>query len=184
MARANAVIDYYLNGPGSYWDAGPRKPLVSGDEGVDSTAQDLKKFKDGVISSKQFADDPYSIMDSIIDLIDRTTAQVTQTAQDNEVKDKILRSPPHTVDPIYDPRVISPRLLDDAAESISLEGDQPVLQPRSGGMSGNADSEPTRFLSRKIVSRPSPTVFSQLWTRRSVVWALQAGRTMLKTSAP
>jgi hypothetical protein len=28
VARANDVIDYYLNGPGSYFDSGTRKPLV------------------------------------------------------------------------------------------------------------------------------------------------------------
>lgn len=27
LARANEVIDHYLNGPGSYWDEGPRKDL-------------------------------------------------------------------------------------------------------------------------------------------------------------
>jgi hypothetical protein len=66
MARANDVIDYYLNGPGSYWDAGTRKPLVSDDElrDADTTVNDLKKFKDRVIATKQFADDPGLIMDS------------------------------------------------------------------------------------------------------------------------
>jgi hypothetical protein len=55
FGHANEAIDYYLNGPGAYWDAGPRKPLVSGDERGDSTVRDLKRFKDGVIASKQFA---------------------------------------------------------------------------------------------------------------------------------
>lgn len=40
VARANDVIDYYLNGPGSYFDAGPRKPLAG--EG-DTTATDLNR---------------------------------------------------------------------------------------------------------------------------------------------
>ena len=56
MDRANAVIDYYLNGPGSYWDAGPRKPLISEEE--DSTLNDLKNFKDSVIASKQLPTTP------------------------------------------------------------------------------------------------------------------------------
>jgi len=38
IARANDVIDHYLNGPGSYWDAGPRRPLQE-------TVNDLKNFK-------------------------------------------------------------------------------------------------------------------------------------------
>jgi hypothetical protein len=47
-ARANAVIDYYLNGPGSYWDAGTRKPLVSENERGESTLNDLEKCKDNI----------------------------------------------------------------------------------------------------------------------------------------
>jgi len=66
MAHANAVIDYYLNGPGSYWDAGTRKPLASDDEfrDADTTVNDLRKFRDRVIAAKQFADDPSLIMAS------------------------------------------------------------------------------------------------------------------------
>lgn len=161
-ARANAVIDYYLNGPGSYWDAGTRKPLVSEDERGESTLNDLKKFKDSVIVSKQYADDPSSIMDSIIDLIDRARGQIQETARNNKGIEGISRLPPNTDDPIDDPRVISPRFLNNAAEPISLDSDQPALQPRGGGTSGIAGSEPTRFLSRKIVNRPPPTVFSPI----------------------
>jgi hypothetical protein len=50
--------------------------LVSEDEGGESTLNDLKKFKDSVIASKQYADDPSSIMESIIDLIDRARGQI------------------------------------------------------------------------------------------------------------
>jgi hypothetical protein len=37
IARANDVIDYYLNGPGSYFDSGTQKPLAGelGDSTVD-----------------------------------------------------------------------------------------------------------------------------------------------------
>lgn len=82
IAHANAAIDYYLNGPGSYWDAGPRKPLVG--ELGDSTVNDLNTFKDRVIVSKQFADDPSLIMDSIIDLIDQATRQIEEAARYSE----------------------------------------------------------------------------------------------------
>ena len=61
VARANDVIDYYLNGPGSYFDSGTRKPLV-GERGHNTVA-DLKNFQNSVIAAKQFADDPSSIMD-------------------------------------------------------------------------------------------------------------------------
>jgi hypothetical protein len=140
-ARANAVLDYYLNGPGSYWDAGTRKPLVSENERGESTLNDLEKFKDNIIASKQYADDPSSIMDSIIDLIDRARGQIQEAARNNKGIEGIWRLPPNTDDPIDDPRVISPRLLDNAAEPVSLEGDQPALQLRAGKASGIAGSD-------------------------------------------
>jgi len=74
IARANDVIDYYLNGPGSYFGSGTRKPLVG--ELGDNTVADLQNFKDNVIASKQFADDPGSIMDSVTRLIDQTMEQL------------------------------------------------------------------------------------------------------------
>jgi len=111
VAQANAVIDYYLNGPGSYWDAGPRKPLV-GDEGEDTgerergdnTVNDLKKFKESVIASKQYADDPNSILDSVIDLIDKTTGQIEEVARNRYGRDDIRRPLPSTNDPIEYPK--------------------------------------------------------------------------------
>jgi hypothetical protein len=112
LARANDVIDHYLNGPGSYWDAGTRKPLHE-------TIRDLKDFKNQVIASKQFADDPNSVMDSIIKLIERTTEQVEQAMRNGEVKDHIATPHPETNDPIDDPRVISPIELSNGALPIS-----------------------------------------------------------------
>jgi hypothetical protein len=127
MARANEVIDHYLNGPGSYFDSGTRKPLAG--ELEDNRVADLKNFKDNVIASMQFADDPNSIMRSVIELIDRTIEQVEEAARNNEGRDSISLSPPKTNDPIDDPRVISPRALGNAALPISLpaDGRQPAL---------------------------------------------------------
>src|SRR5882724_6725528 len=107
IARANDVIDYYLNGPGSYWQAGPRKSLLN-EPGV-STVTDLKRYRDGVSASQQFADDPNSILDSVIELINQAIYQVKTAAQDSEGRDDIWRGPPRTDDPIDDPRVTSPR---------------------------------------------------------------------------
>lgn len=98
MASTSAVIDYYLNGPGSYWDAGTRKPLVGDDEfrDTDTTVNDLKKFKDRVVAAKQFADDPGSIMDSIIALIDQTMQQIEEAARFSEGRNSIVHPPPST----------------------------------------------------------------------------------------
>ena len=112
LARANGVIDHYLNGPGSYWDAGTRKPLQE-------TIRDLKDFKNRVIASKQLADDPNSVMDTIIKLIDETTEQVEQAERNGEIKDRIETSYPETNDPLDDPRVISPVELNNGALPIS-----------------------------------------------------------------
>ena len=73
IARANDVIDHYLNGPGSYFDSGTRKPLAG--EFGDSTAADLKNFRNSVIASMQFADDPNSIMRSVIELINQASVK-------------------------------------------------------------------------------------------------------------
>ena len=158
VGHANAVIDYYLNGPGSYWAAGPRKPLVSGDERGDSTFRDLKRFKDNLIASKQFAEDPNSIIGSIIGLIDHATDQVEQAARNNEGKDDISRPPPDTNDPINDPRVISPRFLNNAALPIGLKVELPA--PQVGGTHGIPNREPIRFLSRRTVNQSLPPAFA------------------------
>ncbi len=156
IAHANAVIDYYLNGPGSYWDAGPRKPLVG--ELGDSTVNDLKTFKDRVIASKQFADDPGLIMDSIIDLIGQATQQVEEAARYSEGRDGIRRDPPNTDDPIDDPRVISPRFLNNGALPIGLEAQPPVPTPQTGESYRTSGRRPIRVLSRRIANQP-PSAF-------------------------
>jgi hypothetical protein len=138
MAQANAVIDYYLNGPGSYWDAGPRKPLV-GDERDDSTVNDLKKFKERVIASKQFADDPNSILDSVIDLIDQATMQIKKVAQNRYGRDDIQRAPPSTNDQIEYPKQL-PRIPGSTVPPISLRGGQSVPSPQTRGIPANAQS--------------------------------------------
>ena len=97
IARAHDVIDHYLNGPGSYFDAGPRKPLTG--EG-DATVADLNKFKDYVIGSKQYADDPSGILDSVIKLIDGTINRVEEADRFNDGEHGISRPPPSLPDPI------------------------------------------------------------------------------------
>jgi hypothetical protein len=152
IAHANAVIDYYLNGPGSYWDAGPRKPLVG--ELGDSTVNDLKAFKDRVIASKQFADDPGLIMDSIIDLIDQATGKVEEAARYREGRGGIWRTPPDTDDPIDDPRVISPRFINNGALPIGLKTQPPVPTPQTDELDGTSGAKPIRVLSRRTVNQP------------------------------
>jgi hypothetical protein len=97
IARANDVIDHYLNGPGSYFDAGPRKPLTG--EG-DTTVADLNKFKDYVIGSKQYADDPNGILDSVIKLINGTIGRVEEADRFNDGEPGISQPPPSLPDPM------------------------------------------------------------------------------------
>lgn len=78
-------------------DAGPRKPLAG--EG-DTTVTDLNRFKDYVIGSKQYADDPNGILDSVIKLIDGTIDQVEQAGQFNDGEHGISHPPPSLPDPI------------------------------------------------------------------------------------
>lgn len=182
LARANDVIDHYLNGPGSYWDAGTRKPLQE-------TIRDLKDFKDQVTASKQCADDPNSVMDSIINLIEQTTEQVEQAMRNGEVKDRIAIPYPETNDPIDDPRVISPIELSNGALPISrrltrrdsnlvspsAEIARPSVRENAWRVSANdgslvpnlrlgsvddpnaADRQPVRYLSSRIDRKSVPS---------------------------
>ena len=143
MAQANAVIDYYLNGPGSYLDAGPRKPLV-GDERDDSTVNDLKKFKERVIASKQYADDPNSIMDSVIDVIDRAMMQVKKVAQSRFGGDDIQRAPPSTNDRIEYPKQL-PGIPYSTAPPISLGRGPPAADTKNIRVLGRFGPDGTRL---------------------------------------
>jgi hypothetical protein len=151
IGGARDVIDHYLNGPGSYWNSGPQKPL-------EETINDLERFKNQVIASKQFADDPNSIMDSVVELIKKTTEQVEQAARDNEGRDNISLPPPHTDDPIDDPRVTSPRALSNAALPISFPAEREQAGPQVAGMPG-LSSKPIRILSRRIVGQSPASAF-------------------------
>jgi len=152
VAHAKSVIEYYLNGPGSYFDGGTQKPLVS--EFGESAIADLENFKAKVIASKQFAGDPNSIMDSVVELIDKTMGQVQDAANHYEGEDGIWKRPPSTDDPIDDPRVISPRLLNGAALPISLyaDGEEPVPSSRASAIS-EVPGKPVRILSRRIAEK-------------------------------
>ena len=151
IAGARDVIDHYLNGPGSYWNSGPRKPL-------EETINDLERFKNQVIASKQFADDPNSIMVSVVEFIKKTTEQVEQAARSNEGRDNISLPPPYTDDPIDDPRVTSPRALSNAALPISLPAETEQAEPPAAGVPGTP-SKPLRILSRRIVSQSPASAF-------------------------
>ena len=149
FAHANDVLDDYLNGPGSYWKSGTRKPLHE-------TVNDLNDFKNRIIASKQFADDPHSIMDSVIDLVKRTISRVEQTAQSDEGRDNIRIPAPDTDDPIDDPRVISPRFLRNSALSVSLPLEREPLAPQqqTGGTPDGSNGRPVRYLGRRIAGQP------------------------------
>lgn len=127
MAHANDVLDYYLNGPGSYFAAGHRKPLIS-DEFGESTIADLKNFQNSVIASRQFADDPGDIMGAVARLIDKTIKQVESVAQNTEGKDDLRRPLPPIDDPIERPPAIYSRRQNNAPSYISLPAEQ------AGGM--------------------------------------------------
>lgn len=99
MGQANDVIDHYLNGSGSFTIDGIRKPL-SDDPGYDSTVQDLNNFKNSVINARQFADDRGHILNSVVELIERTIKQLQQAAVAGNVgvTDNITLPAPATPD--------------------------------------------------------------------------------------
>ena len=153
IAHANAVIDYYVNGPGSYWDAGTQKPLVSDDQlaDPDTTVNDLKKFKARIVAAKQFADDPSLIMDSVIGLIDQAMQEIEEAARYNEGRDNIWRLPPDTADPI-----VRPKTLNNAARPIVFEEGRRAAPPQAAESTEVSNASPVRILSRKTVSHSPP----------------------------
>lgn len=88
ISNARDVIEHYLNGPGSYWDAGTQKPLQN-------RLEDLDRFKNAVVASKQFADDPGNILDDVVDLINHTSGMVKQAIAGQD-RDRIQVAPPDT----------------------------------------------------------------------------------------
>ena len=151
MAHANDVLDYFLNGPGSYYDAGPRKPVELGD--AESTVTDLQKFRDRVVASQQLADDPGAIMQSVIDLIKRTIGQVRAVAQDNEGSDPIRRQFPETNDRIELPRQ-NGNLIPDF-----FPGKSPLVRPITEGPSEPDPASALRILARRIANRSFASPF-------------------------
>jgi hypothetical protein len=94
------------------------------------------------------------IIDSVIGLIDRATDQVEQAARNNEGRDDISRRPPEINDPIDDPRVISPRFLNNGALPIGLKAQPPVPTPQASESYGTLSRKPIRVLSRRIANQP------------------------------
>jgi hypothetical protein len=145
MARANDVIDYYLNGPASYFDAGTRKPLA-GDRD-ESTVRDLQAFKDHVLTAMQSADDPGKILRSVADLIDGTIEKVNEAEQNSYGQDHILRQLPQTNDRIELPRQKGNPVPDFfPSESQSV---RPIAEKRSEPNLATT----VRILTRRITSR-------------------------------
>lgn len=144
MARANEVIDHYLNGPGSYFNSGTRKPLA-GDLGP-NTIGDLSTFRDRVIASKQFADDPNSILDSVVDLVDRTIKNVKDVVENNQIKDENIQRFPQedTFDSIQTPK--SPLDIQKDSTKSAFPISRPEAPPLQSGLTPQTGDE--RFLAR------------------------------------
>jgi hypothetical protein len=139
-ANATAVIDHYLNGAGSYWDEGTQKSLQN-------RLEDIDQFKNAVIASKQFADDPGKILDSVVDLINSTTDRV-QRIMAEQTKDRIQVAPPNTNDAI----LLNPRLTDDpkAVGKAPPTGMSPMLSRGGGVATSSGANENVRYLSRRL----------------------------------
>ncbi|HXH43581.1 MAG TPA: hypothetical protein VNK51_07020 [Bradyrhizobium sp.] len=109
ISQANDVIDYYLNGPGSFAVEGLRKP-PSDEPGYDSTVQDLTNFKSSIVNTRQFVDDQSGILNSVVELIERTIKQVQDAADARKFgfRDDIVIPAPATPDSINRARVPLP----------------------------------------------------------------------------
>jgi hypothetical protein len=150
MAQANEVIDFYLNGPGSFTPDGPRKPPVNAPV-YDSTVRDLNDFKASVRTAKQFADDPNRILDFVVQLIDKTVDQLNRVAGDRDPaqSDRIKREPPDLTDQI---------------DHLPPEDRAPTSPPSNGTVRGQPIALRTP---NPIVPQGSPSVSVPQGGRRS-----------------
>lgn len=148
ISQANDVIDYYLNGPGSFAVEGVRKP-PSDEPGYDSTVQDLTKFKSSIVNARQFVDDQSGILNSVVELIERTIKQVQRAADAGKFgfRDNITVPAPATPDSINSARVpLPPGSTDPFAPkdplSSSPGGDlqQIGIQSLFGAQGGTSDN--------------------------------------------
>ena len=131
-----------------------RKPLTG--EG-DTTVADLNRFKDYVIGSKQYADDPNGILDSVIKLIDGTIDQVEEADRFNDGEHGISQPPPSLPDPIERPPPLMGRgpakdsrlgIQANIANVSTSElapasgGKRRRIQPRSAALAGRVAAPP------------------------------------------
>ncbi len=171
LAQANDVIDFLLNGPGSFTPDGPRKPEAGPPE-YDNTVRDLNNFKASVLTAKQFADDPNHVLDSVVDLIRDTIDQVNGLAGDPAERDRISRQPPDLNDPIdiLPPEDRAPTnppssraargqpIMLRTPNSIALQGPPSVSAPQ-GPVTGGVP--PTAFVTSNTSNTPQ-SLFSYL----------------------
>jgi hypothetical protein len=168
MAQANEVIDFYLNGPGSFTPDGPRKPPVD-DPRFDSTVRDLKNFRASVVTAKQYAEDPSHILDSVADLIKKTVGQIEQVVRDQaitgpDVKDGISKPPPDTVDPLNNARVPVPLPTPDVTQDPSNGshgGVRPItLQTPNPPQTTGLDLSPSPGVAPTLAQARSPSALT------------------------
>lgn len=132
IARANDVIDHYLNGAGSYWNEGPRKPF-------EETVDDLLAFQAQVTASKQLADDPGRILDSIDELVGGAIARVERAIKDRDRQD--------------DPRVPLPETSDRTGARIGISFADPARPEPPPSRAGTP-----QFLNGEVVDGMSADV--------------------------
>lgn len=159
ISQANDVIDYYLNGPGSFAVEGIRKP-PSDEPGYDSTVQDLAKFKASIVNARQFVDDQSGILNSVVELIERTIKQVQHAADAGKFgfRDNITVPAPATPDSINSARVpLPPGSTDPFAPKDPLSS-SPGGELQQIGIQSLFGAQPPPVRSRpQAPARPAPS---------------------------
>ncbi|MBR1086227.1 hypothetical protein JQ621_01920 [Bradyrhizobium manausense] len=145
--RARDVIDHYVSGKGSWWDEGPRKS-------AQQTIEDLNRFKDSVLASEQYVDDPGSVLSSVKKMIDEAVQQVSNAMpsldadghseiRPHDPNDSIMRARP----PIFAPPATNGRI--------------PILAtPRNQGVLSTTSANRPLLVSRveKAPDRADPNI--------------------------
>jgi hypothetical protein len=156
--RARDVINDYMFGNGSWWDAGPRKPW-------DQTVKDLQAFGEAVDASGQYIDDPDAILKSIREMIEDAIKQAQTNGK--AVEDDIRKGLPDSNDRIT---IKPPEITDQTPPPQKLSISDTPYSNRTGssGMTGDVGSQTLsdpaypdqmRYLGTRIAASPGASAF-------------------------
>ncbi|MEK9285583.1 hypothetical protein MTR72_39320 [Bradyrhizobium sp. ISRA442] len=111
-----------MSGKGSWWDEGPRKS-------AQQTIDDLKRFKDSVVASEQYIDDPGSVLGSVEEMIDAAIKQAGNVipSLENDGRGEIRPRDPNDSIMRARPPIFAPPTTNEKIQILAAPTNQGVL---------------------------------------------------------